>query len=74
VLNLILTDPVDHTVQPAEWQAMLLEFIALLAGDAEVRLLHLEWLIPDWAYQNHSASESSVPNPDPPDPHVLGPP
>ncbi len=40
MLNLILTDPVDHTVQPAEWQAMLLEFIALLAGDAEVRLLH----------------------------------
>jgi hypothetical protein len=42
VLNLILTDPVDHTVQPAEWQAMLLEFIALLAGDAEVRPVHLE--------------------------------
>lgn len=36
VLNLILTDLVDHTVQPVEWQAMLLEFLSLLAGEAEV--------------------------------------
>ena len=39
VLNLILTEVVDHTVQPTQWQAMLLEFITLLAGDAEVPYL-----------------------------------
>jgi hypothetical protein len=38
VLNLILTDPLDHTVQPDRWQSMLLEFISQLVGEAQVSL------------------------------------
>ena len=37
VLNLILTDLVDHRLQPAQWQDRLRDFVTLMVGEEQVR-------------------------------------
>jgi hypothetical protein len=36
VMNLILTDLVDHSLQPAQWRERLLDFVALMVGEGQV--------------------------------------